>query len=34
MQYVSVAELKEAGLKNGEVASLKYAVARWSIPNE
>src|SRR6202011_3284052 len=29
MQYVSVAELKEAGLKNGEVASLKYAVARW-----
>lgn len=34
MQYVSVAELKEAGLKNGEVASLKYAVARWSVPNE
>ena len=34
MQYVSVAELKEACLKNGEVASLKYAVARWSVPNE
>jgi hypothetical protein len=33
MQYVSVAELKEAGLKNGEIASLKYAVARWSVPN-
>jgi hypothetical protein len=33
MQYVSVAELKEAGLKNGEVASLKYAVARWSVPS-
>ena len=31
MQYVSVAELKEAGLK---VASLKYTVARWSVPNE
>ena len=34
MQYVSVVELKEAGLKNREVASLKYAVVRWSVPNK
>ena len=32
LQYVSIAELKEAGLRNGEIASLKYAVAKWSVP--
>jgi hypothetical protein len=32
LQYVSVAELKEAGFKNGEIASLKYAVSKWSVP--
>ena len=33
LQYVSVSELKEVGFKNGEIASLKYAVAKWSVPN-
>ena len=32
LQYVSVAELKEASFKNGEIASLKYAVSKWSVP--
>jgi len=31
-QYVAVEELKEVGFKNGEIASLKDAVARWSVP--
>ena len=33
LQYVTMEELKEAGFKNGEIASLKDAVIRWSIPN-
>ena len=32
LQYVSVVELKEAGFKNGEIASLRYAVSKWSMP--
>jgi hypothetical protein len=32
LQYVSIAELKEAGFKNGEIASLRYAVSKWSVP--
>ena len=33
LQYVSIAKLKKAGFKNGEIASLKYAMAKWSVPN-
>jgi hypothetical protein len=33
LQYVAIEELKEAGFKNGEIASLKDGVIRWSIPN-
>ena len=32
LQYVLVFELKEAHFKNGEIASLKYAVSKWSVP--
>ena len=32
LQYVSIAEL-EADFKNGEIASLKYAMAKWSVSN-
>ena len=32
LQYVSIAELKEAGFKNGEIVSLRYAVSKWSVP--
>lgn len=32
LQYVAIADLKEVGLKLGEIASLKDAVARWSVP--
>jgi hypothetical protein len=31
LQYVSIAELKEASFKNGEIASLRYAVSKWSV---
>ena len=32
LQYVVVDELKEMGFKFGEVAALKDAVGRWSVP--
>ena len=32
LQYATVSELKEAGFKIGQIASLKDAFARWSIP--
>jgi hypothetical protein len=32
LQYATVSELKEAGFRIGEIASLKDAFARWSIP--
>ena len=32
LQYATVSELKEAGFRIGEIASLKGAFARWSIP--
>jgi hypothetical protein len=32
LQYATVLELKEAGFKIGQIASLKDAFARWSIP--
>lgn len=32
LQYIAIEELKEVGFKNGEIASLKDAVIRWSVP--
>lgn len=32
LQYAMVQELKEAGFRIGEIASLKDACARWSLP--
>jgi hypothetical protein len=32
LQYATVSELKEAGFRIGEIASLKDAIARWSLP--
>jgi hypothetical protein len=32
LQYVAIDELKEMGFKFGEIALLKDAVARWSLP--
>jgi hypothetical protein len=34
LQYATVSELKEAGFRIGEIASLKDAVARWSLPSD
>lgn len=34
LQYATVSELKEAGFRIGEIASLKDAFARWSIPSD
>jgi hypothetical protein len=34
LQYVAISDLKEMGFKFGEIASLKDAVARWSLPHE
>ena len=33
-QYIAIDDLKEMKFKLGEIASLKDAVARWSIPNQ
>ena len=33
LQYATVQELKEAGFRIGEIASLKDAFARWSLPS-
>ena len=33
LQYAAVQELKEAGFRIGEIASLKDAFARWSLPS-
>ena len=32
LQYATVSELKEVGFRIGEIASLKDAVVRWSLP--
>ena len=32
LQYATVSELKEAGFRIGEIASLKDVFAHWSIP--
>lgn len=32
LQYATVPELKDAGFRIGEIASLKDALARWSLP--
>jgi hypothetical protein len=32
LQYIAIEELKEVGFKNGEIASLKDAIIRWSVP--
>lgn len=32
LEYVTAADLKEVGLKLGEIAALKHAVAKWSVP--
>jgi hypothetical protein len=33
-QYAQWEELREAGLKAGEIAQLKHAIVTWSIPRE
>jgi hypothetical protein len=30
IRYIIVSELKEMGFKNGEIAAMKDAVARWA----
>lgn len=32
LQYLTLPDLKEMGFKYGEIASIKDAVARWSVP--
>lgn len=34
LQYIAIDNLKEMKFKLGEIASLKDAVARWSVPNQ